>query len=86
MTEGLLSGKVALVTGGGSGIGEAVGIDLAREGATVVVADVVEESASRVAKAIGDGASVEVVDVSDAGSVQRMIDNIVAATAGSTSR
>ena len=78
MTEGLVSGKVALVTGGGSGIGEAVAIDLAREGATVVVADVVEESASRVAKAIGEGASVEVVDVSDAGSVQRMIDNIVA--------
>ena len=78
MTEGLVSGKVALVTGGGSGIGEAVAVDLAREGATVVVADVVEESASRVAKAIGDGASVEVVDVSDAGSVQRMIDNIVA--------
>jgi NAD(P)-dependent dehydrogenase (short-subunit alcohol dehydrogenase family) len=78
MAEGLLSGKVALVTGGGSGIGEAVAIDFAREGATVVVADVAEDAAVRVAKEIGDGASPEVVDVGDAGSVQRMVDNVLA--------
>ena len=47
---------MALVTGGGSGIGEAICLRLAAEGATVVVADINESSASRVAAAIGDRA------------------------------
>ena len=42
MTErsGQVAGKVALVTGGASGIGEACSLTLAREGASVVVTDV----------------------------------------------
>ena len=47
-----LSGQVALVTGGGSGIGEAIATTLAQAGAGVAVADLSQESAMRVADAI----------------------------------
>ena len=76
--DGLLNGKVTVVTGGGSGIGEAVAVDFAREGATVVVADVDEASAGRVTDAIGDAASTHAVDVGDADSVRQMVDEVVA--------
>ena len=44
-----LKGKVAIVTGGGSGIGRAIGVGLAGEGASVVVADIDSNSADAVA-------------------------------------
>lgn len=50
-----MNGKVALITGGGSGIGEATCHRLAEEGAAVVVADINEDSARRVADAINNG-------------------------------
>jgi 3-oxoacyl-[acyl-carrier protein] reductase len=61
-----LSGKVAAVTGAGSGIGEASALVLARAGATVLCADVDAAAAGRTAKQIieeGGRASVQVVDV-----------------------
>jgi NAD(P)-dependent dehydrogenase (short-subunit alcohol dehydrogenase family) len=48
------TGKVALVTGGGSGIGEAIGKELARRGASVVLTDINLEAAERVAREITD--------------------------------
>ena len=39
---GQVDGKIALITGGGSGIGRATSLALAREGAKVVVSDIVE--------------------------------------------
>lgn len=49
-----LADKVAIVTGGGSGFGEGIAHTFAREGANVVVADLREDAAERVAAAIRD--------------------------------
>ncbi|HEX8997297.1 MAG TPA: SDR family NAD(P)-dependent oxidoreductase [Ktedonobacterales bacterium] len=69
------SGKVALVTGGGSGIGEACAREFAARGAKVVVADIDLAAAERVAGSIGQGESARAVraDVSDPASVEAMI-------------
>jgi 3(or 17)beta-hydroxysteroid dehydrogenase len=58
-----VAGKIALVTGGGSGLGAADCAALAREGATVVVTDLALESAQKVADAIGNGAIALALDV-----------------------
>jgi len=62
-----LEGKVAVVTGGGGGLGEAICVRLAAEGARVAVLDVAEEAAGRVAGAVG-GIAV-LADVSDSAAV-----------------
>ncbi|KAL3246205.1 hypothetical protein MRX96_057850 [Rhipicephalus microplus] len=73
-----LNGRLALVTGGASGIGEAVCRALAEEGAAVVVADKHIEAARQVAASLpGDEKHRAVyVDVVDSASVQRLFDNI----------
>ena len=72
-----LDGRVAFVTGGGSGIGRATCLRLGDEGATVVVADVVPETAAEtVALLEGSGATALplTVDVSVASSVEAAFD------------
>jgi NAD(P)-dependent dehydrogenase (short-subunit alcohol dehydrogenase family) len=66
-----IEGKVALVAGGASGLGEATARRLAAEGARVVVADLDPDRASTVAAEI-DGVPV-VTDVTDEGSVEHAI-------------
>jgi len=66
-----LATRIAFVTGAGSGIGRAIAIRLAAEGACVVVADVDGTSAAKVAAEIGtsDVAVAVTVDVTDEGQV-----------------
>ncbi|HLY37993.1 MAG TPA: glucose 1-dehydrogenase [Candidatus Binatia bacterium] len=75
-------GKSVVVTGAGSGFGEAIASGFAREGARVVVADVNEENGRRVASAIGSGARFTRTDVSRAADVKAMIDTAVSAFGG----
>ena len=63
--EGLLAGHLALVTGAGSGIGEGIARGFAAAGARVIVADVNEAGARRVAGEIGAAATAERLDVTD---------------------
>jgi 3-oxoacyl-[acyl-carrier protein] reductase len=63
-----LAGKVAVVTGGGSGIGEATCIRLAEEGARLAVLDVDLEAAKLTAKLAGEALAVR-ADVAEAASV-----------------
>ena len=71
-----LQNKVAIVTGGGSGMGEAIAETYAREGARVAVNDVDGEAAKKVADGIGAGAIAVRCDVTKRGE----IDAAVAAT------
>src|ERR1700737_1112154 len=71
-----LKDKVALVTGGGAGIGEALCLGLAREGARVAVADLEIEAAGRVAgriEAEGGRAAALDVDVTNRASCDQMV-------------
>jgi len=68
-----LAGKVAIVTGGGSGFGEGIVKRFAAEGASVVVADINEEAARRVAGEAGQRTRAVRADVSVGGDVAAMV-------------
>ena len=78
---GRVDGKVAIVTGGAGGIGEATARALAREGASVAVLDIDGEGAARVAETIGasGGAAIGVqADLSEENDVASAIKSVVA--------
>lgn len=68
-----LNGKVALVTGGASGIGEACIRVFHASGAKVVIADLSEEAGAKLAAELGDGAASVRVDVADPESCEAMV-------------
>src|SRR5690348_4586147 len=76
MNELELWGKVALVTGGGSGIGRASAFAFARTGAYVVVSDVATEAGETTTQAILDSGGTAIfqrTDVSDAAQVSALV-------------
>ena len=75
-----LAGKVALVTGAAQGIGRAIALLLARNGADIVVSDINLEKAEetvREIRAIGPKATAVKVDVSNLSDVERMVEGII---------
>jgi len=75
-----LTGKVALVTGAAQGIGKAIALLLARNGADLVVSDINLEKAEETAKeirAIGPKAMAVKVDVANWSDVERMVTGIL---------
>jgi NAD(P)-dependent dehydrogenase (short-subunit alcohol dehydrogenase family) len=73
-----LKDKVAVVTGGARGIGAAISRRYAREGARVVVADVLEAEAAATADVIGGGAFAVSLDVTKRASIDAMVATVVA--------
>jgi NAD(P)-dependent dehydrogenase (short-subunit alcohol dehydrogenase family) len=69
-----LGGKVAVVTGGASGIGRATAVRLAEEGAAVIVADIDATGARKVADSVGGSAFA--LDVADPAAWQRLVAEI----------
>jgi len=69
-----LAGKVAIVTGGASGIGRGTVELLVEEGAVVVVGDVDADRGNDLAASLGDATAFKQADVSDAEQVQGLID------------
>ncbi len=78
---GALQGQVAIVTGAGRGIGHAVAMGLAREGATVVLAARTRQQLAATAAAIreGGGAALAIpVDVTQDAAVEAMVEQAIA--------
>lgn len=77
---GVLAGKIAVVTGGASGIGRASALAFAKEGAKVIVVDVTADAGEetvRLIREIGGDARFVRTDVSSAAQVQSMVTKVV---------
>jgi len=76
-----IAGRVAVITGGGSGLGRAIGIGFAQAGATVILADVNDQGAAESVRLIeeqGHAAEAEHLDVTDRAQVEALADAVVA--------
>ncbi len=71
---GQFDGRVAIVTGAGSGLGRATALQLAAEGAAVACLDIVTDAVEKTAAEIGGTARAYTADVSDPASVRAAVD------------
>ncbi len=74
-----LAGKVAIITGAASGMGAATARIFVREGAKVVVADVMEHEGKQVAAGLGDAARFERLDVTNEENWNQVVANTIKA-------
>lgn len=72
-----LTGQTAIVTGGATGIGEAICRRLAAAGAAIVVADINLPGAEDIAQSLGGGSFAEYVDITSSASVNHCVEDIV---------
>ena len=77
VTAQRLSGRIAIVTGGASGIGEATARTFAAHGATVIIADVAAERGTALANEIGSPATFLALDVANPAAWTAVIDEVV---------
>lgn len=78
-----LSGKTALVTGSSRGLGQEIAVGLARQGASVALADIVyPEETARAVEALGSRCLPIQADVSDEASVRRILEKLVSEFGG----
>lgn len=75
---GRVENKIALVTGGAAGIGRETAVTLAREGATVVIADINTVGAKETAESIGDAATAVHFDATDEESIENLVGAVIA--------
>ncbi|MDQ1470043.1 MAG: 2-dehydro-3-deoxy-L-rhamnonate dehydrogenase [Bryobacterales bacterium] len=75
-----LSGQTAIVTGGASGIGEAISKRLAEAGATIAVADLNKAGAERLAATLGNNSFGVQMDVSNSASVNAAVEEVLKRT------
>jgi NAD(P)-dependent dehydrogenase (short-subunit alcohol dehydrogenase family) len=75
----MLEGQVAMVTGGGRGIGRAIAMRLAHEGADIAIVDLARDAAESTARdvvAVGRRAVAKAIDVSDHDAVKHAVEGI----------
>jgi len=72
-----LEGKVAIITGGASGIGRAIAEGFVKEGAKVCVADISQEKCDQAAREIGFGAMGHALDVCQQASIDACVETVV---------
>ena len=77
MYQQYFENKIALITGGGSGIGRALCQQLAHAGATVICTDINQERAAETVKTISDKGEAWFLDVTDEASITALIDKVV---------
>jgi len=75
---GLLGGQVALVTGGGTGLGKATAVELARCGASVVIAGRREEVLREAVAEIGERCTHVAADIRERADAERTVDEVLA--------